>query len=176
LAFGLYAAPLYLSRVFALSQRDIGYLLWIPPAGWELGYLVWGWAADVFLRDALKPLRWITSLALLGLPLVMLPMTHSVTVTMTLLFLSMFAAGGFVVLSLRYGIQLYSSSRAALITGIGAGSWSAVVAVLMPLIGKLFDQGRFSTACLVTASLPFLGTALWTALHNDNRKPRYSVA
>ena len=46
LAFGLYAAPLYLSRVLHVSQASLGHLLWIPPAGWETGYLVWGWISD----------------------------------------------------------------------------------------------------------------------------------
>src|SRR3984957_1223415 len=46
LAFGLYAAPLYLSRVLHVSQASLGHLLWIPPAGWEAGYLFWGLVAD----------------------------------------------------------------------------------------------------------------------------------
>ena len=46
IAFGLYAGPLYLNRVLHQPQGTLGHLLWIPPAGWEAGYLVWGWVAD----------------------------------------------------------------------------------------------------------------------------------
>lgn len=42
----LYLSSLYLNRVFGVSQDDLKYYLWVPPAGWEAGYFFWGWAAD----------------------------------------------------------------------------------------------------------------------------------
>jgi hypothetical protein len=30
------------------SQTDLGKVLWIPPLGWEIGYLLWGWVVDRF--------------------------------------------------------------------------------------------------------------------------------
>jgi len=32
-AYGLYAAPLYLTRVLHQPQSALGHLLWVPPAG-----------------------------------------------------------------------------------------------------------------------------------------------
>ena len=29
-----------------MSQSSLGHRLWIPPLGWELGYLFWGWTVD----------------------------------------------------------------------------------------------------------------------------------
>ncbi len=53
LAFGLYSAPLYLTRILHQPQASLGHLLWIPPAGWEAGYLFWGRIADRRRRKSL---------------------------------------------------------------------------------------------------------------------------
>jgi hypothetical protein len=48
-----------------------------------------------------------------------------------------------------------------LIAGIAAGSWSALVAVIMPFVGWLLDQQRYGAAFGFAAVLPVLGFAGW---------------
>jgi ACS family hexuronate transporter-like MFS transporter len=52
-----------------------------------------------------------------------------------------------------------------LIAGTGAGSWSLVVAVLVPLFGRLFDRQAYGTAFALAAAVPVLGFAVWVAIH-----------
>jgi ACS family hexuronate transporter-like MFS transporter len=101
------------------------------------------------------------TLALLGLPTLTITMFSNAAVVLLLMFWAMFAAAGFVVVSLRSAALVYPREQTALIGGIGAGSWSAVVAVLMPQLGRLFDAKDYATAFLITALLPVLGVALW---------------
>ena len=51
----LYLSSLYLNRVFGVSQDDLKYYLWVPPAGWEAGYFFWGWAADRYASGEKRP-------------------------------------------------------------------------------------------------------------------------
>ena len=44
LGFILYDSSLYLHARFNWSQSTLGYVLWIPPFGWEVGYFFWGFA------------------------------------------------------------------------------------------------------------------------------------
>src|SRR5579885_2158837 len=45
-AFILYKSSIYLSAVMHFTQTELGYVLWIPPLGWEAGYFFWGWIMD----------------------------------------------------------------------------------------------------------------------------------
>jgi ACS family hexuronate transporter-like MFS transporter len=105
LAFGLYAAPLYLSRMLHVSQASLGHLLWIPPAGWEAGYLFWGRVADRRQsRGAGRPAILFMAFCICGFLITLAPLAarspHAIITTMVIFFLQMFIAGGFVVLSL----------------------------------------------------------------------------
>lgn len=160
----LYIAPLVLNRLHGLSQADLGKLLWIPPLGWETGYFFWGWVADRRPATAAKPTGLMLVLAMMGLPIAAIPAIASAGLALAIFCWSMFTASGFIVISLRTAAQAYPSDQTALVAGIGAGSWSAVVAVFLPLIGRLVDQGQFSLMFGIIAGLPLLGTAAWTAL------------
>ena len=174
LGFVLYSASLYLSHPLGLSQELIGKLLWIPPLGWEVGYFVWGWIADRSLRlgqpriPALR--RMVTACVVLNLAFAAVPWLPNVGAVMFFLFLAMFVASGFVVLSVAYATHVYSHRHAGLIAGAGAGSWSAVVAVMMPFFGRLFDQHRYAAAYVIAASIPILGYVGWSGLAGDNPK------
>jgi ACS family hexuronate transporter-like MFS transporter len=161
LAAGIYAAPIYLSRVLGLQQRELGYLLFIPPLGWEVGYFFWAWIADRFVRETVRPVAVFAAMTALSLPLGAITLTRSLPLTMAMFFFSMFMGAGFVILALRYGTRVYSGSHTALVAGIGAGSWSALVAVLMPVLGRLFDRGEFGVAFAVVGALPVAGFAGW---------------
>jgi len=168
LAFCIYAAPIYLAKVMGQSQSTIGKLLWIPPLGWEVGYFTWGWITDRVARDAVRPVGVMFALALLSLPLGLVPFTTSVSITMFAFFFAMFIAAGFVISGLRYGMGVYSTDHVALVAGIGAGSWSAIVAIVMPVIGHLFDLGLYARAYYLVIMVPLLGFAGWWLLSKTN--------
>jgi MFS transporter, ACS family, hexuronate transporter len=169
LAFVIYGSALYLAQVRGLSQVDIGRLLWIPPLGWEAGYFFWGWISDRVQhsrqRSSHMALRWLFGvLMLLSLPLAAAPLAPSVPLVMLELFLAMFVAAGFVILSIAYATDVFSSDYSGLIAGAGAGSWSAIVALVMPVFGRLFDEHYFDVAFTLAAAFPVAGCAIWWLL------------
>jgi predicted MFS family arabinose efflux permease len=88
---------------------------------------------------------------------------------MSMLFLAMFVAAGFIILSVSYATSVYSQEHSGFIAGVGAGAWSAVVAVVMPLFGRLFDRAQYDTAFVLAAVFPVIGFLLWWVL---SREPR----
>jgi ACS family hexuronate transporter-like MFS transporter len=157
----LYMAPLYLNRRLGFSQTGLGKVLWIPPLGWEVGYFVWGWFNDRFTRDNPGPPWVMLMLSILALPGVLITAFSSAGIVLVLMFWEMFVAVGFVVVSLRAAAAIYPQEQTAMVAGIGAGSWSAFVALLLPLIGRLFDAKDYTSAFVITALLPALGASLW---------------
>jgi ACS family hexuronate transporter-like MFS transporter len=169
LAFVLYQAPIYFTRALGKSQVEIGHVLWIPPLGWECGYFLWGWLTDRFRRGQSDPLpvyrRLTLAAALLTLPLALGSHIESFPLLLLLLFWAMFVAGGNVIVSLSYATHVFTAANAGLIAGLGAGSWSAFVAISMPWFGHLADQGAWDTAFLAATAIPVLGFGLWLAVN-----------
>jgi len=168
LGFVLYDAALYLSSVLHKSQVEIGGVLWIPGLGWETGYFFFGWVIDRFTgsgrrMDALN--RLFLLLTVLGLLLAAIPLTQSFLLTMLLMYFTMFISAGFIIGSLAYANSHYANSHGGLIAGVGAGSWSALVAIVMPPFGRLFDLHMYQTAFLVAALFPVVGYAAWWMLN-----------
>jgi ACS family hexuronate transporter-like MFS transporter len=165
IGFVLYQAAIYLHQAWGLSQAEVGKVLWIPPVGWELGYFFWGGLCDRQCRASNDPLgalrRLMAAATLLGLPLALAPWTHSFSLVLCELFLAMFVAGGFIILAMAYATQTYSGAHSGLIAGLGAGAWSGVVGLLMPLFGRLFDLHRTDAAFVLAALSPVLGYGLW---------------
>jgi ACS family hexuronate transporter-like MFS transporter len=154
------------------SQIEIGYVLWIPPLGWEVGLYFWGWVTDRFARagTSLRALRRQFQIAaLLSLPLAAVPWVHAYLFTLTMLFLAMFVVSAFTIGALAYATRHYSVKHSGLIAGIGSGSWSAV-ALYMPVIGRLFDLHRYGAAFCLATMLPIAGYTLWRVL--DSRSSR----
>lgn len=169
LAFGLYAAPLYIARVLHVGQASLGHLLWVPPAGWEAGYLFWGWIADRRnSRRAARPFGLFIVFSLAGFLIILLPAAAAgprpVEGTMLLFFLQMFLAGGFVVLSLSDGITAQPKENAGFLSGIAISAWALVTGLLMPVLGHLFDRNFYTATFWLVACLPPLGTILWRVL------------
>ena len=52
-----------------------------------------------------------------------------------------------------------------MIAGLGAGSWGAFVALVMPRIGRMFDHKDYVTAFWFTAFCPVIGYAVWYVLN-----------
>jgi ACS family hexuronate transporter-like MFS transporter len=165
LGFVLYSASLYLAHPLGYSQQFIGKVLWIPPLGWEVGYFVWGSLSDRSLKQPLPRTRSLgrlmTVCVLLNLAFATVPWLPNVAAVMFVMFLAMFVSSGFVVLSVAYATHVYSQDHAGLIAGAGAGSWSAVVALTMPLFGRLFDMHLYYATFLIATAIPLLGYVLW---------------
>lgn len=165
LAFVIYQMPLYLAREFGKRQSDLGWVLWIPPLGWELGYFLWGW-----LVDRGVPLRLLVLAATIGtLPLAAGASLRSFPLLLALLFWAMFVAGGNVIVSLGYATRTFGSAHAGLLAGLGAGSWAAAVALTSPLFGRLVDASAWQAAFINAAAIPLVGFALWFLLSNESR-------
>ena len=172
LAFVLYQSALFLNRSLGMSQLEVGKVLWIPPLGWEVGYFVWGWASDVSLKrwpgSPLVVYRGLMGVAMvLSLPLAAVPALAHTSPPLILfeLFFAMFIAAGFVIGPVSYATRAFSRRNAGLIAGLGAGSWGAFVALVMPAIGRLFDGKDYATAFLAAALVPAAGYTIWYLLN-----------
>ncbi len=168
LALVIYGAAIFLDRSLGTSQLTIGKVLWIPPLGWEIGYFFWGWLAD--RRAAKGPfqrafVRLLGVAAVLGLPLALAPWARSLWAVVALLFLSMFAASGFIILPVAWAARVFSTAHSGLIAGLGAGAWSLMVAIVMPVFGRLFDLARFDAGFALAAAFPIAGYATWRIIN-----------
>jgi ACS family hexuronate transporter-like MFS transporter len=168
LALVIYGAALFLNRSLGISQAVIGKVLWIPPLGWEIGYFAWGWLADRQTAAGRSPRsafgRLLAAAALLSLPFALAPWAGSLAAVMALMFLSMFAASGFIILPVAWTSRVYSTGHSGLIAGLGAGAWSLMVALVMPVFGHLFDRGRFDAGFALAAVFPAAGYLAWHIL------------
>jgi ACS family hexuronate transporter-like MFS transporter len=164
LGFVLYGAPIHLAHALGCSQTTIGHVLWLPPLGWEVGYFFWGWMLDRAARGGDRGDRFgrlLGVLALLALPFLVTPRVPSLPGVLALMFFEMFVAAGFVIVSLSEVTHRHSTQHSAYLAGIGAGSWSGLMTVVMPLFGKLFDRGAYGDAYLLATAAPLVGWALW---------------
>ena len=157
----LYLSSLYLNRVFGVSQNDLKYYLWVPPAGWEAGYFFWGWAADRYASGQNRPAGMFILLTILGMPLGAVTWLRSPLTVVLLFFWSMFIAAGFIVVALRAAARAYPAGQMAMVAGLGAGTWSALVAIMLPMLGRWFDQQRYTETFLLVMLVPVMGTSLW---------------
>lgn len=172
LGFVLYETSLYLSAVLHKSQTEIGSVLWIPPLGWETGYFFWGWATDRFTRSgASLPAmrRMFLTCTVLSLSLALIPRVESFVFAMAMFFFAMFISAGFIIGSLAAANAYYSRAHSGLIAGLAAGSWSALVAVVMPGFGWLFDRQLYTLSFDLACAFPVAGYLIWRIL---NREPR----
>lgn len=156
-----YLTPLYLSRAFGLTAAQLGFVLWIPPVGLQAGYFAWGWVADRFERASPRPIWLIVLMALLVLPLAMVHWFNSAPMAIALLTFSLFASGGLVVVTLRTGALAYPSDQRSMVAGIASSSFSAAVALTLPICGRLFDRQLYSVAFGLVALLPIVGATIW---------------
>lgn len=172
LALILYGASIFLSKSRGMTQVGIGAVLWIPPLGWEIGYFVWGWLADRRVAAGLHPtsaFRPLLAAAMLaGLPLAITPWVGPLWLAMGFMFVSAFAAGGFIILTVGWTTRVYASGDSGLVAGLGAGAWSLMVAATMPVFGRLFDKGRFDAGFALASVFPVLGFGMWWVV---NRSP-----
>jgi len=161
LAFILYDSPLYLHARFGWSQATLGKVLWIPPSAWEVGYFVWG-----AILDRTGPrYRGLTIAAMLtGVPMFFVHSLPTGAAVLGAMWLEMFSCAGLVVLAVAYVTGVFASSQAGLLAGLGAGSWGAVVALMMPIFGRMFDHAQYALSFQIAALFPLVGWLLWRLL------------
>jgi ACS family hexuronate transporter-like MFS transporter len=168
----LYLSPLYL-RSIGYSQSQLTHVLWIPPVGWEAGSFFWAWVMDNFSRSPSRPRIILALLAILSLPLATITLFKSDIVVIGLLFGAMFIAGGFLVIALRSSVLWFPEGNSSSVAGIGAGSWSLIVALMLPFLGRRFDHHQYGLSFLSVAVVPVLGTLGWFVL--TSRQPHVTV-
>ncbi len=156
-----YLSPLYLSRALGLSQSEIGHLVWIPTIGWQLGYYFWGWVSDRLVPDQTRPVLVLLLLSLLALPSAFVTMVHSWQAVLALFLWAMFVGDGFIVMGLHVGARVFTKDEAGLAGGIGGGAWSLVLAVVLPLYGRLIDARNFTPIFVTMSLFPLAGTLLF---------------
>lgn len=180
LGFVLYNSALYFNRALGKSQIDIGHVMWIPALGWELGYFTWGWIADRFSAvgtGELNIYRRLTITALiLVTPLALVPAVTSFPAVLALLSLAMYVCGGHIITAVGYATRVFGSGQAGVIAGLGAGSWSAVVALTMPYFGRLLDEQRYQAAFLVATGIPAAGMLFWLWVNRRSFQLRQHAA
>jgi ACS family hexuronate transporter-like MFS transporter len=165
LGFVMYAAAIYLSQVMGKDQAFLGKVLWIPPLGWEVGYFFWGWLFDRMTAAGISRIVTVRRImfwaVFLSLPLAAVPWMPQTWMVLLEMFFSMFIMAGFIVPSVSHATHVYGAERAGLIAGIGAGSYGAIVAITMPVFGRLFDIHRYEIAFAIAAILPAVGYLSW---------------
>ena len=161
LSFILYYSSLYLKARFGWSQTTLGLVLWIPPAGWEIGYFVWGGLLDKF-GPRFRGL--MLASCLFSLPIALLHWLPSGPAVLAGMLITMFGVSGFIVISVAYATRSFPAGHAALLAGIGAGSWGAVSALVLPWFGYLFDRTAYAAAFQLAAVFPAVGYLLWRIL------------
>jgi len=177
LAFGLNWASQYLTRILHQPQADLGHWLWIPPAGWEAGYLFWGWIADRRRKKALasgsptaSPLGLFALFAFGSMAVCLIPLsaglTHAVAITMAIFFLVMFFSGGYVVIALAHGATVQSAENTGFLAGFSISGWSLTSGILMWVVGRMFDKAEYTATFWLVAALPSLGVLLWLLISN----------
>jgi MFS family permease len=180
LAFGLNWASQYLTRILHQPQAALGHWLWIPPAGWETGYLFWGWIADRRRRNALaagmppaSPLGLFTLFAAGSTIICLIPssagLSHAVAITMAIFFVAMFLSGGFVVIALASGATTQSPENTGFLAGFSISGWSLTTGVLMWIVGRMFDQAEYTATFWLVAALPWAGVLLWWILRDPKQ-------
>jgi len=159
----LYMSPLYLNRALGFTQADLGRILWIPSVGYQCGYFFWGWIADRYIKgDMGRATRIFLLLTVLALPPALTPLAGR-WVVLALFFWAMFIADGFIMTALRMGAHLFPREQAGMVAGLGSGSWSAVLAAMLPLYGRWVDAHNYAAIFVSMSLIPALGTAVWVA-------------
>ena len=166
----LYLSALYLHARFGWSQATLGKVLWIPPFGWEVSYFFWGTVVDSADRFGPRFRVMFFICLLLSLPLAGMNSLPTGALVLAEMFLAMFALAGFVVLSVAWVTRVFPSDQAGLLSGIGAGSWSAVVALTSPWFGHLFDLHNYELAFRIATLFPIAGCALWFVLSSRDSR------
>jgi len=87
----------------------------------------------------------------------------------------MFVAGCNIIVSISYATHIFTTSNAGLIAGLGAGSWSAFVALSMPWFGRMMDARAWQAGFLAATLVPLAGFAIWLWINRPSGVARQST-
>jgi ACS family hexuronate transporter-like MFS transporter len=164
----------YLNAGLHVTQKDIGFLLWMPSLAWGIGYFVWGWIADRYAQDNRRPVGLLLILTALALPLGATTWTASIAITMALMSWATFIGGGAQMVALKAASYSFPREQAAMMTGIASGSFALFNYIVLQLpvigLGTLFNQHRYAEAWWIVALCPVVGTAVWLFLSRDAKR------
>jgi hypothetical protein len=91
-------------------------------------------------------------------------MVHSWEAVLALFLWAMFVADGFIVMGLHVGARVFTKDEAGLAGGIGGGAWSMVLAIVLPLYGRLIDAKNFTPIFVTMSLFPLAGTLIFLVL------------
>ena len=98
------------------------------------------------------------------------PLFQTLWSTLAMMFFAMFICAGFLIGGVAQAAAMYPSRYSGLVAGLTSGSWSALVGLAMPGIGKLFDLHWYGLAFGITAAVPAAGFAVWWNLMGPARR------
>ena len=165
--------PLYFSDALGVSQAG----LWITslfPLAWMTGYFFWGWIVDRFIGPNPRPVGMFLLLTVFALALGATTWTDSVAIAVSLNCWAIFIGGGFQMVALKVGLHAFGQEP-AMMSGIASGSWALVNAVITPVLGRLFDAGRYDIAFWLVAIGPMVGIVAWLLLTRNMAKQGVSA-
>jgi ACS family hexuronate transporter-like MFS transporter len=161
----------YLNAGLGVSQRDVGYLIWMPALAWGVGYFFWGYIVDRFAQDNRRPVGLFLLLTVFALVLGATTWTTSVAITMAIMSWATFVGGGFQMVALKVGSYSFPREQAAMMTGIASGSFALVNYILLQTprmgLGALFNQHRYAEAWWIVALCPLVGVLVWLFLSRN---------
>ena len=64
-------------------------------------------------------------------------------------------------MGLHIGARVYGKDQAGMAGGIATGSWGAVLAIVLPIYGRLIDSKNFEAIFTSMSLIPLAGTLVW---------------
>jgi len=148
----IYLTPLYLARAFGLAVAQSGFVLF------------WGWIADRYARASARPVWLVVLMAVLVPPVGAVHFISAAPIAIAVLTFGLFASGELVVVTLRTGALAYTHDQRRMAAGIASASFSAAVALTLPICGPFFDRHMCGAAVGLIALLPLVGVLIWVML------------
>ena len=166
--------PLYFSDALGVSQAG----LWITslfPLAWMTGYFFQGWVADRFLFGQPHPVGMFALLTVFALALGATTWTDSAAIAVFLNCWFIFIAGGGQMVALKVNLRAFQQEP-AMMSGIASGSWALANALITPVLGRLFDAGRYDVTFWIIALGPLVGILIWLVLTRKQSEQSQSIS
>jgi ACS family hexuronate transporter-like MFS transporter len=169
--FGLNWSSQYLVDTFSLSQGAVKGLIWLPPAGFDLGAIAFGALASVADRRASKAGAGVRShvglmacAAVLSSSMAIMPWAHSPWLAMSLTATSLAGGGGIFALLTADMLARVHPSQVSAAGGLTAAAQSVAYIVANPAVGRAVDRTHsFAGVVFALGALVVPATILWAA-------------
>ena len=111
-----------------------------------------------------RPAWLLFAMGVVGMACCGVAVIHNMPAAIAMMTITQFASGGLVVVTLRTGALNYGAGQRSMTAGIASSSYSAAVAILSPICGRMFDMHHYDRALIVVGLLPLVGTLIWWLL------------